>query len=172
VDDGESLATIRVASDRDAAPVAALWTEAYVDEGEGGRIAPYAKDDFLETSRRGQVFVAEWSGIVVGVVALLAPRAPGRAVAREEAELSRLVVAVAARGHGIGKRLVTHCEDLAREADWPAIALWSRRYQTAAHRLYERLGYRRVPERDTVDATGHERCVFRLDLSGRERSRL
>ena len=47
---------------------------------------------------------------------------------------------------------------------WQAIALWSRRYQTAAHRLYESLGYRRISERDSVDASGHERLVFRLEL--------
>lgn len=40
-----------------------------------------------------------------------------------------------------------------------------RRYQEAAHRLYESAGYRRLPERDTVDESGHERLVFRLALS-------
>jgi hypothetical protein len=43
------------------------------------------------------------------------------------------------------------------------IALWSRPYQTDAHRLYESLGYRRVPERDGEDRDGR-RWVFRLDL--------
>jgi hypothetical protein len=33
-----------------------------------------------------------------------------------------------------------------------------------AHRLYESLGYGRVPERDSVDETGFERLVFRLAL--------
>jgi ribosomal protein S18 acetylase RimI-like enzyme len=162
---GDESATIRAASGDDSAAVIALWTEAYVYEGEGGRTTPYTEEDFFETSERGRAFVAEQSGVVVGVVALLAPGTPGLAVARdEEAELARLAVAAAARGQGIGRRLTAHCETLARDAGWPAIVLWSRRYQTAAHRLYERLGYRRTPERDTVYETGHERLVFRLEL--------
>jgi ribosomal protein S18 acetylase RimI-like enzyme len=161
---GDEAVTIRPASGEDAAAAIALWTEAYVDEGEGGRTVPYAEDDFFETTERGLAFVAAQNGDVVGVVALLAP-GPGLAVARgEEAELSRLVVAAAARGQGIGRRLVGHCERLARDAGWPSVALWSRRYQTAAHRLYERLGYRRAPERDSVDDSGHERLVFLLDI--------
>ena len=44
------------------------------------------------------------------------------------------------------------------------MALWSRPYQQAAHRLYESLGYRRAPERDRIDDSGHARLVFRLAL--------
>jgi ribosomal protein S18 acetylase RimI-like enzyme len=164
---GESApSAIRPAQESDATAAIDLWTVAYVDEGEGGRTAPYSEEDFFEATKRGRVFVAEQGGSVVGVVALLAPGAPGRAVARSgEAELSRLVVAATARGQGIGERLVAHCEQLARDAGWPGIVLWSRRYQTAAHGLYEGLGYRRTPERDSVDDSGHERLVFLLDLS-------
>ena len=159
-------ARIRAARDADAAATVALWTAAYVDEGEGGRTAPYVEDDFFETAGRGRLFVAERDRAVVGVVALLAPGAHGRAVARaDEAEISRLVVGAGARGQGIGRDLVTHCQALAREAGWRAIALWSRRYQVAAHRLYESLGYRRTPERDSIDETGYERLAFRLELT-------
>jgi ribosomal protein S18 acetylase RimI-like enzyme len=158
-------ARIREANDEDPRAVTDLWTEAYVDEGEGGRTLPYTEAEFGETSRRGRVFVAELAGEVVGVVALAAPGAPGRAVARaEEAELSRLVVSASARRLGIGRALADRCHEQAKAASWSAIALWSRRYQTAAHRLYESLGYERVPERDETDASGHERLVFRLAL--------
>jgi ribosomal protein S18 acetylase RimI-like enzyme len=160
-----STALIRDASKRDARAIAALWTEAYFVEGEGGRTAPYVEEDFFEAARRGQVFVAERDGIAAGVVALIAPAAAGRDVAQDgEAELSRLVVATAARRLGTGEALVAHCHERARAAGWEAIALWSRRYQTAAHRLYESLGYERAPERDQTDESGHERLVFRLAL--------
>jgi ribosomal protein S18 acetylase RimI-like enzyme len=156
---------LREASPQDAGTIVELWTEAYVDEGEGGRTVPYAKADFFETARHARVFVAERAGAVVGVVALSAPGAPERAVARaEEAELSRLVVAASARQLGIGRALAVHCEGLAKSSGWDAIALWSRPYQVAAHRLYESLGYRRAPERDRDDESGHARLVFRLAL--------
>ncbi len=160
-----SAGLIRDANAGDAAAVADLWTTAYVGEGEGGRTDPYAEADFLATARHGRIFVSEQSGTVVGVVALSAPGAPERAIARaDEAELSRLVVAAPARGLGIGRDLVVRCEGLARGAGWSAIALWSRPYQRAAHRLYESLGYRRLPDRDETDGSGHARLVFRLDL--------
>lgn len=113
------------------------------------------------------VSVAEREGLVVGVVALFAPGAPGRAVGgADEAELSRLAVASTARRRGIGRALACHCEEQARAADWNAIVLWSRLYQAEAHRLYESLGYRRAAERDSVDESGHARLVFRLALTG------
>jgi ribosomal protein S18 acetylase RimI-like enzyme len=156
---------VREARERDATAIVALWTTAYVDEGEGGRTLPYSEADYLEPARRGRVFVVERGGAVVGVVALSPPGAPGQAVAQAgEAELSRLVVSAPARHLGIGRALVNHCHELARASGWSAIALWSRPYQTAAHRLYESLGYRRLPERDRTDDSGHERLVFRLQI--------
>lgn len=156
---------VREAGERDAVAIVDLWTAAYVDEGEGGRALPYSEADFLEMAECGRVFVAEREDAVVGVVALSPPGAPDQAVAQAgEAELSRLVVAASARRLGIGRVLVGHCHELARASDWSAIALWSRPYQTAAHRLYESFGYRRLPERDRFDDSGYERFVFRLDI--------
>ena len=156
---------IREARPDDAEPVAALWTEAYVTLGGGGRLEPYEQADFHQTASRGEVFVAERAGAVAGVVALFPPGTPGLAVARgEEAELARLAVAAAARSEGIGGALTELCTQRARTAGWGAIALWSRPYQREAHRLYESLGYERAPQRDCVDETGFERLVFRLDL--------
>jgi ribosomal protein S18 acetylase RimI-like enzyme len=157
---------IRAATEEDAEAVIALWTEAYFTEGEGGRDAPYARSDFDHTAAAAaHLIVAELDGAVVGVVALLAPDEPSRAVAREgEAELARLVVSAAARGQGIGRALVDRCAELARSQSWRTIALWSRPYQRDGHRLYESLGYVRVPERDSIDETDFERLVFRLKL--------
>jgi ribosomal protein S18 acetylase RimI-like enzyme len=156
---------IRPATARDAERIVALWTAAYVDEGQGGRSAPYSEDDFLATARLGQLTVAECDGVAVGVVALFAPGTAEPAVARaDEAELSRLAVTASARRLGIGRALAGRCEVIARAEGWRAIALWSRPYQRAAHRLYESLGYRRAPERDSSDESGHGRLVFRLDL--------
>ena len=155
---------IRAATTQDAEAVVALWTEAYFTEGEGGRDAPYERAEFEATAAAAaHLLVAESEGEVVGVVALLAPEEPSRGVAVEgEAELARLVVGSGARRQGIGRALAERCAELARDEGWPAIALWSRPYQTAGHRLYESLGYERLPERDSVDETGFARLVFRL----------
>ena len=157
---------IRAAIAEDAEAIVALWTEAYFSEGEGGRDTPYSQSDFDHTAAAAAHFiVAEVDGAVIGVVALLAPGEPTRAVAGDdEAELARLVVSAAARRQGIGRALVNRCTELAHGEGWQAIALWSRPYQRAGHHLYESLGYRRQPARDSVDETGFERLVFRLEL--------
>ena len=167
---GRDSVGIRTATEGDAAAAIALWTEAYVTYGVGGRTIPYVRADFDESARNGEVFVVDGEpggegGPLAGVVALSPPGAPANVVAvPDEAELSRLAVALAMRGRGIGRALTAHCERRARAAGWPAIALWSRPAQVEAHRLYESLGYRRAPERDTVDDSGQGRLVFRLEL--------
>lgn len=156
---------LRKAETRDAEAVVALWTEAYFHEGEGGRTTPYTKTDFEKAMAAGEILVAGSPGKAVGVVVLVPPGTPGTAVAGgEEAELCLLAVSSPARRQGIGRALVERCAGLAREKGWEAIALWSRPYQTAAHRLYESLGYRRRPERDETDTTGFARLVFQLQL--------
>jgi ribosomal protein S18 acetylase RimI-like enzyme len=155
---------IRGAQEADAAAVAALWTAAYADAGPEGRREPYALREYFAVAASAAVRVVEEAGEVVAVVALFPPGAPGRSVAGPgEAELARLAVADAARRRGIGRALVERCAVEARESGAAAIALWSRPYQVDAHRLYESLGYRRVPERDGEDRDGLRR-VFRLDL--------
>lgn len=177
----EIAAAIREAEAADAEAIAALWTEAYVTRGVGGRSKPYAPADFFRSAESGEVFVVDAAarptghehdegsgsepGGIAGAVVLLAPGAHGRAVARgEEAELARLAVAFPARRTGIGRALTLFCVERARAAGWKGMALWSRRGQVEAHRLYESLGFRRAPERDSVDQTGHARLVFRLAL--------
>jgi len=156
---------IRPAADRDADAVVDLWTEAYVTLGVGGRATPYSKADFAHSMRNGEVSVVDGPDGIAGVVALLPPGAPGQAIGGPgEAELSRLAVSAKARRMGIGRALTRLCEQRARAAGWEGIVLWSRPAQIEAHRLYESLGYLRVPERDLVDETGQSRLVFRLEL--------
>jgi ribosomal protein S18 acetylase RimI-like enzyme len=155
----------RAADEGDAAAVAALWTEAYAQAGPEGRQEAYSLQEYFAVAASADVSVAvDEAGEVVAVVALFAPGAPGRSVAGPgEAELARLAVARAARRQGVGRALVEVAAERARGYGAEAIALWSRPYQVAAHRLYESLGYRRVPERDGEDREG-DRWVFRLDL--------
>lgn len=161
-----ATAVVRRATPNDADAVAGLWTEAYFTRGVGGRSKPYARSDFFDSARHGEVFVSDGSMGIAGAVVLVAPDKPGQLVAETgEAELSRLAVAYAVRGGGIGRALARFCEDRARTAGWQSIALWSRPAQVEAHHLYKSLGYHRLPERDTVDETGHHRLVFRKKIT-------
>jgi ribosomal protein S18 acetylase RimI-like enzyme len=156
---------LREADERDAAAIAALWTEAYADVGPGGRQEPYALQEYFEVAAFADVtVVGNEDGEVVAVAALFPPGAPGRSVAGPgEAEFARLAVATRARRQGVGRALVLGATERAHELGAEASALWSRPYQTAAHALYESLGWRRVPERDEDDRDGR-RWVFALDF--------
>lgn len=66
-----------------------------------------------------------------------------------EAEIRMLAVAREARGRGAGEALVRACAGRARALEGcTAVVLSTQRTMHAAHRRYERLGFRRVPERD------------------------
>jgi ribosomal protein S18 acetylase RimI-like enzyme len=155
---------IRDADEDDADAIVALWTEAYAKADPEGRQEPYALQEYFAVAASATLTVAvDEAGEVVGVAALYPPGAPGRSVAGTgEAELARLAVTGRARRQGIARALVEGCDERAREFA-EAVALWSRPYQTAAHALYESLGYLRLPERDEDDRDGR-RWVFRLDL--------
>lgn len=66
-----------------------------------------------------------------------------------EAEIRMLAVAQEARGRGAGEALVRACIDRARATQGCVrIVLSTQRTMHSAHRIYERLGFVRTPERD------------------------
>jgi GNAT superfamily N-acetyltransferase len=65
-----------------------------------------------------------------------------------EVGIRMLAVARGAQGRGAGRALTAACIDRARAAGATGIALHSTAFMTAAHRLYESLGFVRTPARD------------------------
>ena len=65
-----------------------------------------------------------------------------------------LAVAPDARRQGVGEALARLVLDRFRELGAAAIVLSSLAEMAAAHRLYERLGFDRIPERDWSPAPG------------------
>lgn len=80
-------------------------------------------------------------------------------------ELKRLYVAASRRGRGLGRWLVEQVEQVARERGCPVVELWSDTRFADAHRLYERLGYERLPEtRELHDPSDTTERRFRKEL--------
>jgi ribosomal protein S18 acetylase RimI-like enzyme len=84
----------------------------------------------------------------------------------EGASFRMLAVAAEAQGRGVGRALVAACVARAREAGRPAIGIFTRPFMTAAHRLYESLGFKRVTELDWQFEPGEWLWAYRLDLRG------
>jgi ribosomal protein S18 acetylase RimI-like enzyme len=75
-----------------------------------------------------------------------------------------LAVDPAVRDRGVGEALVRTCLDRARAAGKARMVLSTDPRMTAAHRLYGRLGFSRLPERDWTPVPGVELRVYALDL--------
>jgi ribosomal protein S18 acetylase RimI-like enzyme len=81
-----------------------------------------------------------------------------------EASIRMLAVDPAFQGHGAGAALLDACTVRARSLGRRAIFLHSTPWMTAAHRLYDRAGYVRVPDRDWLPVPDVPLLGFRLDL--------
>jgi ribosomal protein S18 acetylase RimI-like enzyme len=161
-----SALTVDDADPADFARIAELTVGVYTGEQLAGAGYVPQLADVAGRADRAQLLVArDGSGTVVGSVALVLAGDFGEVTESEdEAAFRMLVVDPARRGQGIGEALVRGCLDRARAAGKRRMVLSTDPRMTAAHRLYERLGFTRLPERDWTPAPGVDLRVYSLDL--------
>ena len=122
--------------------------------------------DVAGRADRAELLVArDGGGRVVGSVALVLSGDFGEVTeSDDEAAFRMLVVDPAVQGRGIGELLVTACLERARAAGKRRMVLSTDRRMTTAQRLYERLGFTRLPERDWQPAPGIDLLVYVREL--------
>jgi DNA-binding MarR family transcriptional regulator/GNAT superfamily N-acetyltransferase len=123
---------------------AVLYAEEYGWNQEYEALISRIAAEFLERfdPERERCWIAEQEGETVGSVFVVKhPERDG--VAR----LRLLYVERAARGLGIGRRLVSECTRFAREAGYHTLTLWTNSVLVSARRIYEAEGYRLVEEK-------------------------
>jgi DNA-binding MarR family transcriptional regulator/N-acetylglutamate synthase-like GNAT family acetyltransferase len=90
--------------------------------------------------KRERCWIAEKDGEVVGSVFLVTQ-------SKQVAKLRLLYVEPAARGLGIGSRLVAECVRFARQAGYKKIVLWTQSELDAARHIYKRAGFRVIEKK-------------------------
>ena len=75
-----------------------------------------------------------------------------------------LAVSPAAQGRGIGTALLRHVLDDSRAAGRTAVVCSSHPAMRAAHTVYVRLGFERLPERDWSPVPGVDLLAFSVSL--------
>jgi thiosulfate/3-mercaptopyruvate sulfurtransferase len=158
--------TVRPATPADHQRIGELTVDGYVVDGLAPeRYLPHLAD----VARRAQVaeiLVAhDADDSIVGAVALVLSGDFGEVLeSDDEAAFRMLVVDPAARGRGVGELLVRACLARARAAGKRRMVLSTDVRMAAAHRLYERLGFTRLPERDWSPLPGVDLLVYVRDL--------
>jgi ribosomal protein S18 acetylase RimI-like enzyme len=110
----------------------------------------------------GTVLVAVDGGRIVGTVML---RSDGQVVAgRDEAEIRALAVAPDGQGKGTGSMLLRAAIERAERDGVRHLMLLTQPEMLAAQRLYQRAGFRRLPDRDWSPAPGAVLLAYGLRL--------
>ena len=102
--------------------------------------------DFIQhyDRKRERCWIAEREGEIVGSVFVVKK-------SKTIAKLRLLLVEPAARGLGIGGRLLEECIRFARQAGYKQLALWTQSELSAARRLYRRAGFKLAGKKRHAD---------------------
>jgi ribosomal protein S18 acetylase RimI-like enzyme len=142
---------IRLVRPQELDAVAQLTVDAYTHDYDLSESYVRSLADVHDRARSDEVWVAEDTSTetILGTVWTPRPGARISAVARDdELDFRLLAVAPDARGRGIGEALVSHVVGLGRIRGVKRVVMNTGSMMLPAQRLYTRLGFVRLPERE------------------------
>lgn len=162
---------IRAARPEEYAAVGAITVDAYSSDGLLAANPEYV-DELADAARRaeqGELLVAvDGAGKLLGSVTITLPGSVFAEISRAgELEFRMLSTSPAARGRGVGEALTRAVLARARELGAQRVVLCSLDAMKSAHRLYGRLGFVRLPERDWQPVPGFWLRAFTIDVRER-----
>jgi ribosomal protein S18 acetylase RimI-like enzyme len=161
------MTTIRSALPEDYLIIGEIAVEAYAEadnlpaDGSYHSVLRNAADRAAEA----ELLVALDEDKPVGTVTVVRPGGSYSEIARaDELEFRMLAVAPQAAGRGIGRALVEAVFERARAERFARVVLCVQAKAAVPRRLYEGMGFRRLPERDWSPAAGIRLLGYYLDL--------
>jgi GNAT superfamily N-acetyltransferase len=156
---------IRLAVPDEYDEVGELTVEAYSHDG-------FVRGEYAMTLRaaadraaKAELWVAADASGLLGTVTYCPVGSVYREIGRDdEGEFRMLGVSGRARGLGLGTALTERCIERTRELGHGRLVMSSATYMTTAHRIYERLGFVRMPSRDWSPIPGVDLYAFALEL--------
>ncbi|MFE2106347.1 GNAT family N-acetyltransferase [Kitasatospora sp. NPDC059463] len=142
-----------------------ITAEAFVGDGFTSPEGPYVHRlrDAATRAAEAELMVAvdAADGTLLGTVTFAVGGTPWADIATpEEGEIRMLATAPAARGRGAGEALVRAALARSRELGLTGMAFSTQPEMTTAHRIYERVGFRRDPGRDWSPVPGVDLMVY------------
>lgn len=163
-----SEVVVRPSRPEELPAVGALTVAAY--EADGLLVAnPEYVHELADAARRAvhaELLVAVTAeGDVLGSVTVVEPGSEFAEISRDgELEFRMLSTAPAARGRGVGEALTRAVLSRARDLGSVRVVLCSLESMKSAHRLYERIGFTRLPERDWQPEPGFWLRAYSMDI--------
>jgi ribosomal protein S18 acetylase RimI-like enzyme len=162
---------IRPATAAELPAVGALCVAAYAPFLDGDDEYVATLRDAAGRAAAAELLVAVDDDRLLGTVTFVPDGGPLGEIARpDEAEFRMLAVDPAAQGRGVGIALLRRVVDESRRREKAGVVCSSLAEMRAAHRIYERLGFRRAPERDWSPVQGVELLAFAISLGPRRAS--
>jgi ribosomal protein S18 acetylase RimI-like enzyme len=161
--------TVRLAQPEEYAVAGDLTAAAYLADGFIPQDSPYLEvlRDAASRAAKAELYVAVDGDGVLGTVTFCVAGTPYAEISQPgEAEFRALAVGPEGRGRGIGTALVNLCVNRATELECSRIVLSTQPAMKAAHAIYGRAGFERLPERDWSPVPGVDLMAFSLELGG------
>ena len=127
------------------------WLTKYFKVEEGDQlILSNPQEEIIE--KGGMIFYAKYNNKIVGTISLLK-------IDSVTFELSKMAVSDGNQGLGIGKKLLEHCLNEAKQKGIKKLILYSNRKLMPAIHLYESFGFTEIPIEDAI----YERADIKME---------
>lgn len=127
------------------------WLQKYFKvEPKDEKVLSNPQEEIID--KGGMIFYVQYKDVIIGTVSLLK-------MDNQTFELSKMAVSEGIQGLGIGKKLLQHCIEVAKEQQIKKLILYSNRSLKPAIHLYEKFGFEEIALEEGI----YERADIKME---------